>query len=243
MFAVSQLKAVDIGVGRKLEEAFIDYGTQYTTTGFSKFQQRSTATKIFRAEQNSPSELITKMADYNSKMSEQDDESAQVFRLGFPLVSYHRDGSLQVEGRDAFVHNLGYWLEGEDKKKFSYHSCRLNLNYQILLMAKDRPTLDIMQLALLFFLSNVEKKHHCFQVRYQVSEEMGDEGILEGNCQIQDPKSMMFSEISTFTQEAGFVYASCLKIVICTNIYAGHLIPFVKIKDVFVPPIEETQLR
>jgi len=43
-------------------------------------------------------------------------ESAQVFQLGFPLVSYHREGSLQVEESQSFVHNLGHWLAGENKK-------------------------------------------------------------------------------------------------------------------------------
>ena len=194
----SELQAVDFGLGRSIVSAF-DGLAVVGPADYKEFIGRASNQQIFRHDFDAPHDFISAYVG-GRKGSKEVDANTTTNVLDLPLIAYCRKpGINNNEDRGGIIREKIRWSE-DLENAFKLTVMPVTLEYKLMMLAWDKPTLDKLQLAWYAYLSDRKAGHHVFTVSYLI-----DEKPLEVNAFIRDTKAIETMDIS-LTKEEGRIF-------------------------------------
>jgi len=204
----STLEAIDFAIGKFLVNIY-DNQPLNGPANWRSFLQRPTKKKILRGEFDTVSDILKTIESTEKHASQTGPVKANPVNL--PLIAYTRKPSITVADPDAAAYLRDSTVLAPDGvTDLSISLAQLSLEYQICMMAFDRPTLESMQLAWVFALSKQGAKQLSYDVMIAGCQ-------LEIQGSIIDPLTPLFSNAS-LPIASGRLFAVMLPITV--RIYA-----------------------
>lgn len=210
---LSAIQAFDFGLGQLLATIY----SQDNIAGPKNWQQlvkRPPANKIFRG--NIDDRGVNGVVRAVESMKAQVDGlvtskgQLQSNSPSLPLIAYGRSSGMRVVDPEAAGYQFGKHAvveKDDESQQVNISLAKVEIEYQLILMAWDQPTLDAMQLAWLFHVPHTEQSKHKFPLAYEI-----DGCLLEGViAEIHDPKTVAFEDAS-LPMSDGRLYAARLPI-------------------------------
>ena len=212
----SELQAVDFGLGRCVVSAF-DGLAAVGPTDYKEFIARESNKQVFRHDFDAPHDFISSYIG-GRKASRAVDANTTANVLDLPLIAYCRKpGIRNEEDRGGIIREKIRWDE-ELENAFRLTVMPVTLEYRLMILAWDKPTLDKLQLAWYAYISNRKNNNHVFTVEYLI-----DEKPLEVNAFIKDTKVIETMDIS-LTKEEGRVFAVEQTLVVTSQVLFGEAV-------------------
>lgn len=213
---LSELQAVDFGLGHTIVTAF-DGLAAVGPVNYKKFIARDSNKQIIRHDFDAPQDFISSYIG-DRKGSKTVDSNTTTNVLDLPVIAYCRKPGISTEeGRGGIIHEKIRWDEALEKA-FKLSVFPLTLQYSLMMLAWDKPTLDKLQLAWHAFLSNRKAKNHVFEVTYLI-----DKQPLNVNAFIQDPTVIETTDISLPKGE-GRVFAVEQTLTVTSQVLFGEAV-------------------
>jgi len=185
----SVIQAVDFGLGQKLATIYAT-GAMDGPRQWQRFLQRQPQHKIFRGDFDEPEGIVRAIeasAAHRQKAGQLSSNSPAL-----PLIAYGRKPAIEVIEPEAGDYQYDRHAITDSGQQLRLSFAMVAIEYRLTLMAWDKPTLDTMQLAWLFHVSNRAARGHKFDLAYEVAGEP-----LEGiTAEIIDPKTVAFEDAS-----------------------------------------------
>ncbi len=205
----SELQAVDFGLGAHVAAAFqglADVGTKE----WREFLKRPANRKVYRHDSEGPQEFIHALMAARKAEVSVPITGERVNAAELPVVYYFRKPGLT--NSDETKPNRGRYSWNDLKTKaLNLMMMPLSLDYQLYLLAWDKPTLDKMQLAFYAWAT----LHDKFVCKYRIAGE-----ILDVKAFVQDHRTVTFTDASQ-AQDGNRLYAVTMPITINTQVLAG----------------------
>ncbi|MGP9633802.1 hypothetical protein ACT3R7_12115 [Halomonas sp. AOP43-A1-21] len=185
----SVIQAVDFGFGQKLARIFSD-GFDSGPQNWRELLKRPPQHKIFRGDFDEPHAAVRSIE--SAAIAKQMSQWVSNNRPSLPLVLYGRKPNVRTVEAEAgdCQHNVIATTDSGQQVEMSL--AMMVVEYRLTLMAWDKPTLDAMQLAWVFHVSNIAKKGHKFTLAYEID----GEPLEVIPAEIIDPKTSEFDDIS-----------------------------------------------
>lgn len=182
---ISDLEAVDFALSGVIAGAFenlADAGPQ----AWRRFVSRSAESKIFFAQNEDVQAVLRRIA---RSVNDKPDRSGP----DLPVVVYYRDNGLGGDSNQyTTINNAQRFVsegpEGLEAKAMRLTCLPISLNYSLLFLAWDRPTLERMVLAWWGYIVPLGRKHSRFLVPYVLAGES-----LEVGANIAAPRDVITS--------------------------------------------------
>ena len=184
----STIQAVDFAIGRWIAEAFPIEVTPTGPKNWCDFAKRPIAQKIMRGDFDSATEVISSI-----ESSQKQSHSSGKFKhnpASLPMIAYGRKAGISPSEADA-----GAIINTKTVEVLSMMDVQLvqvDIDYKMLFMAWDIPTIDQMQINWMFYAAS-----HS-EIPYKV-EIQGEE--VELNVRILDAKTPLFEDASIPAKE------------------------------------------
>ena len=204
--AITDLQAVDFAVGGVLAGAY-DGLKDDRPKAFCRFLERPVKSKIFRCDNETPRDLIKRIAQHEK------DTGA---RIDLPVVAYYRAPGL-VSDMNGKPH--GYEVErylDDNNRAISFTPITITLSYSFLWLAWDKPTLDKMSLAWYCYVAQWGRRYSRFKVPYLLNGEP-----LEIMASITVPRDIQ-GDNSSGDQAEGRLWASRCLVEVNTQVIYGR---------------------
>ena len=200
----SVIQAVDFGLGQHLAHIYadaMDSGPQ----NWRQLLKRPPQHKIFRGDFDEPHAAVRSLE--SSQVAKQMSQWVSVNRPSLPIILYGRKPHIETVEPEAagFQHEQVALTDSGQQVRLSF--VMIVVEYRLTLMAWDKPTLDAMQLAWIFHVSNAKRRGHKFDLAYDIDGEPLD-GIT---AEIIDPKTAAFEDMS-LPLEQGRLHAVSLPV-------------------------------
>lgn len=200
----SVLQAVDFGLGQFLARI---YGEGFDTgpQNWRQLLKRPPQYKIFRGDFDEPHAAVRSIE--SAAIAKQVSQWLSSNRPSLPVILYGRKANVRTVEAEAgaYQHDVIATTDSGQQVRLSY--AMMIVEYRLTLMAWDKPTLDAMQLAWVFHVSNAAKRGHKFDLAYEIDGEPLDEIVAE----IIDPKTSEFDDVSVAAND-GRLHAVSLPI-------------------------------
>ena len=185
----SVIQAVDFGLGQHLAHIYSD-GFDSGPQNWRQLLKRPPQKKIFRGDFDEPYAAVRSIE--SAAIAKQASQWVSANRPSLPVVLYGRKPNIETIEPEAagFQHDQYAITDSGEQVRLSF--AMIVVEYRLTLMAWDKPTLDAMQLAWIFHVSNAAKRQHKFNLAYEIDGEPLD-GIT---AEIIDPKTAAFEDIS-----------------------------------------------
>ena len=213
MSQLSPIQAFDFGLGQLLATIY-SAESSGGPKGWEELLKRPPARKIFRGniDDRGPNGIVKAVESMKQQLdvAASGDQKIKANTPSLPLVAYGRRSGLTVVEPEAagyqFKKHAVVNKDGESQQ-VNISLAKVEIEYQMILMAWDQPTLDAMQLAWLFHVPHTEQSKHKFPLAYEI-----DGCLLEGViAEIHDPKTVAFEDAS-LPMSDGRLYAASLPI-------------------------------
>ena len=205
----SELQAVDFGIGAHVSAAFqglADVGTKE----WKEFLKRPANRQIYRHDSEGPQEFIHALMSARKAEKSVPTTGERVNAAELPVVYYFRKPGMT--NSDNTKPNRGRYSWNDDQTKaLEFMAMPLYLDYQLYLLAWDKPTLDKMQLAFYAWAT----LHDTFVCQYRIAGE-----VLDVKAYVQDHRTITFTDASQ-AQDGNRLYAVTMPISIYTQVLAG----------------------
>ena len=210
---ISELQAIDFGLGRLIVSAF-DGLAAVGPADYKEFIARANNKQVFRHDFDAPQDFISAYVG-GRKGSRVVTATKSANVLDLPLIAYCRKpGITNNENRGDIIREKIRW-DTELENAFMLSVLPVQLTYNLIFLAWDKPTLDKLQLAWYAYISNKKDNHHVFTVSYLI-----DEKPIEVNAFLQDTKMFNTTDIS-FTKEEGRVFGVEQTLTVDTQVLFG----------------------
>ncbi len=169
--------------------------------------KRPVKDKIFRCDNDTPRDLIKKIARH---------EAINGGKIDLPVVAYYRAPGL-VSDMNGKPH--GYEVErylDDNNRAISFTPITVTLSYSFLWLAWDKPTLDKMSLAWYCYVAQWGRRYSRFKVPYLLGEE-----LLEIMANITVPREIQ-GDNSSGDQAEGRLWASRCLVEVNTQVIYGR---------------------
>lgn len=190
----SVIQAVDFGLGQHLARVYaqgMDSGPQ----NWRQLLKRPPQQKIFRGDFDEPYEAVRSLE--SAQIAKQVSDWVSSNRPSLPVILYGRKPNIETVDAEAAGYQHDQYAITENGEQVRLSFAKIVVEYRLTLMAWDKPTLDAMQLAWMFHVSNAAKRGHKFDLAYTIDGEP-----LEGiTAEIIDPKTAMFEDVSLPVQQ------------------------------------------
>jgi hypothetical protein len=203
----SDLQAIDFALGAYISRAFACLSRTTGPAQYREFLSRPTNRQIYRAEFDDPKGLIQKIQA--AKGNKGTSEGVTTNLPNLPVIAYHRSPGMSHDDIGGIYRNLRAWND-DLTKSYNISIAPVLLEYKLTIAAYDTPTLDKLQLAWFWFLSNWSKSNGGFSTQYKIA---GD--IFEIPARINAPRDLLFqnipiaqSEIRLFAVETALTVSS-----------------------------------
>lgn len=207
---LSVLQAVDFGLGQHLAQIY-SVGGETGPLHWQRLLQRPAREKIFRGDFETPQDVVRALESLRSHARQQG--TVQLNAVNLPVVAYGRKAHIQSIEPEAAAHQYRRFAVTESQQQLRLALAMVQLEYTLMLLAWDRPTLDAMQLAWLFHVANIGARGHKFPLHY----ELDGEPLTDITAEIIDPKTVAFEDVSLTVQE-GRLHAVRLPVML--RVYA-----------------------
>ncbi len=216
----SELQAVDFALGAYIAQAFTGLA-EVGTKEWKEFTRRPVSRKVYRSDKDSPQEffralLASRKAEKTTAVTGELKNSPEL-----PVVYYFRKPGMTNSDNNKPIKAGVFWNEGLTKA-FDLISMPISLDYQVFLLAWDKPTLDKMMLAYYAW----QTRHDKFACMYglatapTVPEGLPGGEVLEVNAYIQDHRTITFTNSSAVDKD-NRLYAVTMPISLNTQVLAG----------------------
>lgn len=203
MSQLSPIQAFDFGLGQLLATIY-SAESSGGPRGWEELLKRPPARKIFRGniDDRGPNGIVKAVESMKQQLGVADlgDQKIKANAPSLPLVAYGRRSGLTVVEPEAAGYQFGKHAivkKDGDTQQVNLDFVMVEIRYQLLLMAWDQPTLDAMQLAWMTHVPNAKKRHHKFDLAYEI-----DGCLLQGvTAEIIDPKTVEFEDASIQASE------------------------------------------
>ena len=186
---ISELQAIDFGLGRYIIEAF-DGLAAVGPADYKEFIARATNKQIFRHDFDEPQDFISSYVG-GRKGSRTVDANTTANTLDLPLVAFCRKpGITNNDDRGGIINDKLVWATEAQEEALKMTVLPIGLTYKIIMLAWDKPTLDKLQLAWYAHVSRRPAKSR-FEVIYKIAD-----SLLPVRAYIQDTKSIDTMDIS-----------------------------------------------
>jgi hypothetical protein len=208
---LSELQAVDFAMGAHIAGAFTDLEVS-GPKAYQEFLSRAVNKKIYRAESDTPRELLKRLA--GAKEGETIDASGiKLNKALLPVVAYYRKPGLS-NGMNNMTRSHDRVWDDAFTRAFKLHVAPVTLSYTMLIAAWDKLTLDKLQVAWWFYVL----KNHRFDVAYNIAEEpMGTKAV------VGDFQTLVFTDVSMPVGE-GRLWAVESGVEVSTEVVSGELV-------------------
>lgn len=183
----TQLQAVDFTLGRLLVDIFAKQQQDHGPAMWQTFLKRDVKTKILRSDFETVADIVKAMESAEKHAAQDGMQRSNSVQL--PLICYGRKPNLMMADPDAAAYIFDKVVVDDDGRDLRLSVAQLNMEYRIAMLAWDRPTLDMMQLAWLFHVGKPEQHRLSYDV-------MIGESKLEITGELIDPKTPMFEDAS-----------------------------------------------
>ncbi|MDX5979639.1 hypothetical protein [Vreelandella alkaliphila] len=190
----SVIQAVDFGFGQLLARIYSE-GFDSGPQNWRQLLKRPPQLKVFRGDFDEPHAAVRSIE--SAAIAKQVSDWVSSNRPSLPLVLYGRKPNVRTIDAEAadYQHDVVATTDSGQTVRLSF--AMMVVEYRLTLMAWDKPTLDAMQLAWVFHVSNVAKRGHKFDLSYEIDGEPLEDIIAE----IIDPKTSEFDDVSVPTKE------------------------------------------
>jgi len=211
----SELQAVDFGLGRTICAAF-DGLAAVGPADYEEFLGRNSNKQVFRHDFDTPQDFISSYVG-GRKGSRVVDPNTTANVLDLPLVAYCRKPGITNNENRGIIHDKVRWDE-DLETAFRLSVFPLYLQYRMIMLSWDKPTLDKLQLAWYAYLTKRRSKNHVFQVAYLI-----DGSPLTVNAFIQEPRAIETTDIS-LTKEEGRVFGVEYTLTVASQVLFGEAV-------------------
>lgn len=209
----SAIQAIDFGLGQHLAGIYTD-AMSSGPKHWRQLLQRPPQSKVFRGDFEGPAEVVR--AIESSKKHARPGARIATNAPALPLVAYGRKPQIEVVEPEAGGYQFGCLATTESGQDMQVSLAMVQVEYRLMLMAWDKPTLDAMQLAWLFHVANAAKRGHKFDLAYEIDGEPLDSITAE----IIDPKTVAFEDVSLTSQE-GRLHAVAIPVRVRAYVIQG----------------------
>lgn len=210
-YDITELQAVDFALGAVIAASF-DGLAESGPGNFVRFLQRSITEKIFRVDHLDGADLLKKIST-DKKGAETDAQK----RPELPLVAYYRKPGLNNGEARARAWNKTVFNEAL-LTSYELSVLPVSLDYSMTFATWDKPALDKMALAWYAYIARPGRAHSRFIVPTKVGED-----TFETPANIEDPRTVMFSDVSPDAGERRLFAASC-DFVVNTHVLVGEAV-------------------
>lgn len=200
----SVLQAVDFGLGQLLAKIYSE-GADSGPKNWRQLLKRPPQHKIFRGDFDEPYAAVRSIE--SAAIAKQASQWVSANRPSLPIVLYGRKPNVRTVEAEAGGHRSDVYATTNSGQQVKLSFAMMEVEYRLMLMAWDKPTLDAMQLAWIFHVSNAAKRGHKFDLAYEIDGEPL-EGII---AEVIDPKTAEFEDTS-LPVEQGRLHAVSLPI-------------------------------
>lgn len=200
----SVIQAVDFGLGQLLAKIYSE-GADSGPVNWRQLLKRPPKQKIFRGDFDEPHAAIRSIE--SAAIAKQVSQWVTSNRPALPVALYGRKPNVRTIEAEAGAYQHDVYATTDSGQQVQLSFAMMVVEYRLMLMAWDKPTLDAMQLAWVFHVSNAAKRGHKFDLAYEIDGEPLD-GII---AEIIDPKTAEFDDISMPVEE-GRLHAVSLPI-------------------------------
>lgn len=200
----SVIQAVDFGLGQHLARVYAD-AMDAGPKNWRELLKRPPQHKIFRGDFDEPYAAVRSLE--SAQIAKQVSQWVSSNRPSLPVILYGRKPNIETVEPEAagFQHEQYAVTDSGQQVRLSF--AKIVVEYRLTLMAWDKPTLDAMQLAWVFHVSNAARRGHKFDLAYDIDGE-----TLEGiTAEVIDPKTAVFEDVS-MPVEQGRLHAASLPV-------------------------------
>jgi hypothetical protein len=212
-YEISELQAVDFALGAHLAKAFQGLSRDVGPKQYREFLSRDHNKQIYRHEYESPRELLEAVGSAKKTAATKDGVKSNLPDL--PLVVYYRSPGMVSDSAASVFPEMKMWNEAETNA-YNLTIVPLTLAYNLTFLAWDKPTLDKLQLAWLFFISKIRKGNERFTMPYRIGED-----VFEVPARISGSRSWNFANIAT-DKTAGRLFAVNTPLEVVTQVIMGE---------------------
>ena len=209
---ITELEAVDIALSAVIAGAYdglADSGPE----AYRRFLKRPVKEKFFRGNYSDPADLLRKVA---SAMKGRGADSGKPGKgePDLPLIAYNRVPGLMGADDRSIIRKV-LWND-DYTKAYDLTIINLSLSYKVTFLAWDTPTLDKISVGWFAHISRKARVNRRFIVPVRI----GDD-ILQVPANINDPRSIMTSDVSINFHDGGRIYGAETDVTVNTSVVTG----------------------
>lgn len=207
----SELQAVDFGLGAFIAQAYTGMNPEVGPRKFREFLTRPVNRQIYRHDTDSPAQFVKDLQA--AKKTEREVAGGKIVnQVELPVIYYYRKpGMSNVDDVKSLRGRYSY--SDERLSAFNFLVLPLVLDYTMVFLAWDKPSMDKLELGWYAHIS----RHDRFNTRYRIGEEEFDVlAIIGGHT------SILLSDItSQIGPEFGRMYAVSTGLQVSTQVIYG----------------------
>jgi len=216
MFDLSVLHAVDIAFGGHLAKCYAAIDPDGQTGIISKYLQRPSEQQIYRGEKDTPRDLIRAVVNLRKEMVKAPNGVDAFNQAKLPLTSYFRVPGFNSADPSHITPVLNDIAWSQDQlQAYQISVGKMMLEYQVMLVASDKRTLDAMAMAIYFYTANKKEGQHRFGVTYNIQ---GEE--VDVKCIVDDPTVFSSTPMSSM-EDGGRIFALSINYSVLTPVLYG----------------------
>lgn len=209
---ITELEAVDIALSSVIAGAYdglADSGPE----AYRRFLKRPTKEKFFRGNYADPADLLRKVA---SAMKGRGADMGKPVKgePDLPLIAYNRAPGLMGADDRSIIRKI-LWND-EQTKAYDLTIINLSLTYKVTFLAWDAPTLDKISVAWFAYIARKTRANRRFVVPVRIGAD-----ILQIPANINDPRSIMTSDVSINFHDGGRIFGAETDVQVNTAVVTG----------------------
>lgn len=204
----STIQAVDFALGGYIAKVFPQKEVIHGAKNWQAFNRRPVKEKIMRGDFETVTEVMAAIESSQKQVST--NSKVKYNSVSLPMVAYGRKANISPADPDAgAIIKKTVKAEGDIELILA----QIEIDYRIMLMAWDIPTLDQMQMAWMFY--------SAFHADLSYTEVEGQS--LELSARILDAKTPMFEDASISSKESR-LHAVIIPIQVQTYVAQGQVV-------------------
>lgn len=211
--------AVDSGVAKAVNDVFsgaMMIDPREHEKRFAAFLERPGQDRVFVGKFDDVTEFLQAVRRASAGRKSVSAEEPNINRDALPLINLSRGFDITYDNGDQEIDRHGYadYVDENGMPLAEIEGTQASLNYTVMMIAADKDTLSLMCNT---FAANLRSR---LTTNFKVNEVLVRVPV-ELNCNIQDAKSIMFSDMSLpFSQER--LYAAQAGIIILADVLTAH---------------------